>query len=221
MASHPTLWPFPWWTTPDTPDLGAFRQHKHGFEDDGGDFLWCEFAPWEWVNGQPHWIPHQTYVRIKNGEAAFHQRVSAWMVPEGAPPPLFQGLPPAFVLGGDHPPWPSDWVKFPVQTTPHDYWLFGENRNPAQPNWQRDTAVGHSFDLFANGTLSTVGWDDSAGDRDFNDLVVEVAVVYRRNYWSVFDEIRLEAEAIRAFEKSALPKLRASDKIRPDRRKPG
>src|SRR3954469_18649098 len=99
MATHAILWPFPWWTTPATPDLGAFRQHKHGFEEDGGGFLWCEFAPWEMVNGQPHWIPHQTYIRIRNGEAAFHQRVSAWMVPEGAPPPLFQGLPPAFVLG--------------------------------------------------------------------------------------------------------------------------
>lgn len=198
--------------TPNVPDLGCFKSRKHGFQDILEFPHWAEPPPWEFVNGVPTYIPHQVYIRIACGEAAFYQRVSAWQADLSSPPPVLLGVPPAWVLGGDHRPVPTDWVKFPVQQGPMNYWLFGQHRNPAQASWSQDAAVGHSFDLYSNGTLSTVGWDDTGGDRDFNDLVVEVAVVYRRSY---FIDLKLprarKAEAAR-FAAEHLPGIRAADR---------
>ena len=72
------------------------------------------------------------------------------------------------------------------------YWFRGDYRNPAAPDWKTDAGVGHSFDIYDNGTLSTVGWDDTGGDRDYNDLVLEVAIVYR---WAYFDALEPVATA--------------------------
>jgi hypothetical protein len=88
-------------------------------------------------------------------------------------------LPPDEVLGGDFRPRPSDWIKFAPQLNTRRYWLMGEHRNPAVDRWEWDSAVGHSYDIYENGTLSTVGWDDTGVDRDFDDLVLEIAVVRR------------------------------------------
>ena len=76
-------------------------------------------------------------------------------------------------MGGDQTPRPSEWEKFPVQARPRRYFFHGEHRNPAGSTWNRDAAVGHSYDIYENGTLSRVGWDDTGGDMDLNDLIVD------------------------------------------------
>ena len=219
MAARIFPWPFPWFTTPDTPDLGCFVRNEHGFQVDANFFLWMEFPPWEFQNGQPVYLPHQVYFRIKCGEAAFYQRVRAWMAPAGSSPIPLLGTTPDHVLGGDHPPRPSDWVKFPVQSGPKDYWFAGEHRNPAQTTWQGDASVGHSFDRYDNGTLSTVGWDDAGGDLDYDDLTMEVAVVYRRSYFDVLTDILTSEASLERFVREELPKFRASEKLPPHVRK--
>lgn len=219
MGNPILAWPFPWFTTPNTPDLGCFVKNEHPFAVDSNFFLWNEYAPWEIVNGAVVYIPHQVYFRIKCGEAAFYQRVGAWMSPYMSGPTPLMGVPPDFLLGGDHRPYPTDWVKFSVQSGPKDYWFAGEHRNPAQPNWQRNASVGHSFDRYVNGTLSTVGWDDSGGDRDYNDLIMEVAVVYRRSYLPVFEMALARDAGFDRFLSEDLPKLHASPKLPPDVRR--
>jgi hypothetical protein len=57
-----------------------------------------------------------------------------------------------------------------------------------------NASIGHSFDIYDNGTLSTVGWDDTGGDLDHNDKVMEVAVVYRRSYFDWLEPV-VAAEA--------------------------
>ena len=55
-------------------------------------------------------------------------------------------------------------------------------------------------------------WDDAGGDRDFNDLVVEVAVVRRRRF---FDDLVLASEdehALRRFVDEIEPKLEKPDR---------
>jgi hypothetical protein len=60
-----------------------------------------------------------------------------------------------------------------------NYWFFGQYRNPAETQWKSDVLVGHSYDIYENGTLSTVYYDDTGADRDLNDMVIEIAIVGR------------------------------------------
>ena len=200
MPLVPHLFPF---FSPATPDLGCFTRNKHPFQHDWDFFLWTEFAPWE--AGKV--LTHQTYFRVKCGKAAFHQRVCVWMTPANTNPPPLIGLPPDFVLGGAHVPVPSDWQKFPVRSSDTWYWFAGEHKPPEETAWRRDAAVGHSFDIYDNGTLSTVGWDDTGGDRDFNDVVVEVAVVRRSNFFDDLQPFVLSAHEMEQLEKHVLPKM--------------
>jgi hypothetical protein len=200
---------FPWYVSPATPDLGCFVRNKHPFEVDYDFFIWNEFPPF---NSAGQYIPHQVYFRVKCGKAAHHQRVRVWMTPPNSDPPPLIGLPPDFVLGGAFLPTPSDWQKFPVRSGNTDYWFAGEHKPPQDSVWQRDAAVGHSFDIYDNGTLSTVGWDDTGGDRDFNDIVLEVAIVYRRNFFDDLKPFALSEKEVERFKKEILPKIRASKK---------
>lgn len=67
--------------------------------------------------------------------------------------------------------------------------------------------VGHSYDIYENGTLSIVRYDDTGGDRDFDDFVLEVAIVGRRSFADVLQAID-QVAVNRKIEKE-LPKLRA------------
>jgi hypothetical protein len=63
--------------------------------------------------------------------------------------------------------------------------------------------------------LSTVGFDDTGGDRDFDDLVLEVAVVYRNDYFEVFDPPVVDAQEVEAFDRDVLPRYLAAEGRRP------
>lgn len=215
--SGPQAFPYPW-STPDVPDLGCFVRQKHGFERDYDFNRWMEFAPWEMTPAGPVFLPHQAYVRIQCGEASFYQRVGVNML---AYPSTFTdlfGRPFDWVLGGDHRPAPTDWIKYPPQSGPKDYWLSGEYRNPASGGWHADAAVGHSFDIYDNGTLSRVGFDDTGGDRDYDDLVVEVAIVYRRNYFLLLDPpVATSRKAAEKFDREVFPDHLSRRDARPPR----
>jgi hypothetical protein len=196
------IFPFQFWT-PNTPDLGCFVRRKHGFRIDAEFRLWNEFAPWD-ANG---YIPHQAYFRVVCGKAGFYQRAKVWMR-QSLDPLILGGAMPDCVLGGDFRPYPSEWFKFSPQKGEMYYWFSGEHRDPAQANWHGDAVVGHSFDLYDNGTLSTVGFDDTGADRDCNDLVLEVAIVYRRAYFRGLEVLVTEREgALEKYVRDDLPKL--------------
>lgn len=163
--------------TPDTPDLGCLVRREHDLEKDFDFHMWSE------LSGVVH-RHHQVYFRVKCGSAAFHQRCAVYMSNDFVVPgtPITATLGGA-MLGGEFPPRPSDWQKFPVQQIPRQYWFHGEHRNPNAGSWSRDAMVGHSFDTYEHGTLSTVGWDDTGSDADLNDLIVEVAVLDRGGYF--------------------------------------
>jgi hypothetical protein len=195
--------------SPATPDLGCFVRNKHGFQVDGDFFIWNEYPPFDPATGRI--LPHQVYFRVKCGKAAHHQRVSVWMTPPGTslPPPLI-GQPPDYVLGGDFAAMPSGWLKFPVRTTDQGYWFAGEHKPANGTSWLRDFSVGHSYDIYDNGTLSTVGWDDTGEDRDYDDFILEVAVVRRHFYFPDLSGIALTADEVARFERDIMPKRQAS-----------
>ena len=194
--------------TPATPDLGCFIRRKHGFESDTDvDFqnVHVEFNPS--IDFSPAY--HQTYFRVMCGEAAFFQRCLVFMTTDvSIPPPILQNFPPAFVLGGDFTPRPSDWNRFPTQSGERFYWFFGQHRNPATTNWQADALVGHSYDIYENGTLSIVQYDDTGGDRDFNDLILDVAIVGRTS-WGNLSQAIDQAKVNKVIEKKGIPRLQA------------
>jgi hypothetical protein len=192
---------------PATPDLGCFIRRKHEFETDQDvDFLnvHVEFNPS--IDFSPAY--HQTYFRVMCGEAAFFERCLVYMTPDASlPPPVLQNFPPQFVLGGDYTPRPSEWNRFPTQFGQRFYWFFGQNRNPATTTWAPDALVGHSYDIYENGTLSIVRYDDTGGDRDFNDLVLEVAIVGRQS-WINLPEAIEQAAVNRVIEEKGIPRLK-------------
>jgi len=187
---------------PATPDLGCFVRRKHEIEIEPFN-IHVEFAP---SIDLP--VPtQQVYFRVLCGKAAFFQRALVFMtVDASVPGPILQQFPPDWVLGGDFPPHPSDWLRFPAQTGQRFYWFFGQHRNPAAGPWTPDSFVGHTYDIHDNGTLSTVHYDDTGGDRDMNDLILEVAVVKRKEPVIAQAEGQLEVNA--RFERDLLPRLR-------------
>jgi len=205
MLPIESIFQFP---NPNTPDLGCFVRRKHEFQTDQDvDFLNChvEFSPS--IDFSPRY--HQTYFRVMCGEAAFFERCLVHMTPDARiPPPVLQNFPPDFVLGGDYRPRPSEWNRYPTQSGERFYWFFGQNRNPATVTWRADALVGHSYDIYENGTLSIVRYDDTGGDRDFNDLVLEVAIVGRQSWFDLVQATDQVAVS-RKIEKQGLPKLRA------------
>jgi hypothetical protein len=200
---------FPFWT-PDTPDLGCFVRQKHGLET--YDFhVYGEPSPWVITDGTTQFLDHQAYFRVKCGNAGFFQRCLVYMRNGGSVTDVL-GMPPDWVLGGDYLPYPSDWLKYPPQQGGRIYFFAGEHRDPAQTAWRWDEAVGHTYDIYDNGTLATVQWDDTGGDRDFNDLVVEVAVVRRRRFFSDLVLAQQDEQALKRFVDEIEPKLERPDR---------
>jgi hypothetical protein len=201
---------FPFWT-PDTPDLGCFVRQKHGLET-YNFHVYGEPSPWEISGGTLRFFGHQAYFRVKCGKAGFFQRCLVYMRGPSATVTDVIGAPPEWVLGGDHLPYPSDWQKYPPQWEGRTYFFAGEHRNPAESVWRWDEAVGHVYDIYDNGTLATVQWDDTGGDRDFNDFVVEVAVVRRRRFFDDIVVAERNEGALQRFVEEIEPKLERPDR---------
>jgi hypothetical protein len=191
--------------TLNSPDLGCHVRQAHPFEVDYKFHIWEETSPLTRD-------VHQVYFRVVCGEAAFYQRCHVYMSPVWVPP----GWPGDAMLGGNHRPRPTDWAKFPVQARAYRYIFHGEHRNPSEHSWKWNAAVGHSYDIYENGTLSRVGWDDTGGDMDMNDLIIEVAVVDRRSYFDEFVIADMDEVALEHFTEQVLPSR--TDQHRHERR---
>jgi hypothetical protein len=203
---HPDLlvphFPFPY-LTPNTPDLGCFVEQKHNWEQEGS-FL---FAGYPMLAGDTQVRPHQCYFRVLCGHAAFFQRVKVTMQLT-LDPSIYFGVRFDYVLGGDFRPYPSDWLKYPPQQGDTTYFFRGECRDPSEANWQTDSNVEHKTDVYENGFLDTVAFDDAAADGDFNDIILEVAIVYRQPYFKQFASAEtIDEAAFKEFVETQLPNI--------------
>ena len=205
---------FPFWS-PATPDLGCFVRRQHGLES-YNFHIHGEPSPWEITGGTLRFFDHQTYFRVKCGKASFFQRCLVYMRGASATVTDVLGASPDWVLGGDYRPYPSDWLKYPTQQGGRTYFLAGEHRDPSQPSWRWDAAVGHVYDIYDNGTLATVQWDDAGGDLDFDDFVVEVAVVRRRRFFDDLVVAERDPDALKRFADEIEPKLERPDRSHAD-----
>lgn len=123
------------------------------------------------------------------------------------PGPILEHQQPDFVLGGDQHVYATDWMRYPVSSAESYYWFFGQCRNPAQQQWQPDLVVAHIYDIYENGTLSTVHYDDAGGDNDLNDMILEIAIVGRKPI-RIFDPVVGQKASAEIFKKQAMPRIR-------------
>ena len=126
ISKLPVQLPFASTVTANTPDLRCLACQKYAFRSDG-TFLRAEFAPWAVETG---FLPHLVDFRAKRGKASFFERVEIAMRLD-FDSPIYAGIDPDFVLGGDIRPYPSDWRKFPLQRGNMSYAFRGVCRNPA------------------------------------------------------------------------------------------
>jgi hypothetical protein len=187
-----------------SPDLGCLVRRKHELEV-GFQNLHFEFVPS--IDLNPKF--HQTYFRVKCGRAGFFERCLVYRTVGPTIPPLLLQRPADAVLGGDFKPTPSDWFRFPIQEGEMNYVFMGQFRNPAQGEWNVDAKVAHAYDIYDNGTLSTVHFDDTGGDNDLDDLILEVAVVKRVKREIVFQDVAQQSKVNADFVRDRLPKLLA------------
>jgi hypothetical protein len=198
--------------SPNTPDLGCFIRRKHELEiEEPFHNIHVELNPS--IDFSPRY--HQLYFRVICGEAAFFQRCLVYKTLDlSIPPPNLIAFPPDWILGGEYTPHPSDWLKYPTQSGNRFYWFLGQHRDPSGGLWTADALVGHSYDIYENGTLSTIYYDDTGGDRDMNDFVLEAAIVGRRS-WEVVVQASDQQAINERVAREGLPKLR-SRMYRPD-----
>jgi hypothetical protein len=191
---------------PDVPDLGCFVRRKHGFESNEFERnIHTELNP----SVDFHPSHHQLYFRVQCSHAGHFQRALVKMTTDlSIPGPLLEHFPPDFVLGGDFHPRPSDWFKFPTQSGERFYWFFGQHRaTTAGAAWQSDKLNGHSYDIYENGTLSTIKFDDTGSDKDFDDFVLEAAVVGRRSWRDIVQAVD-QAKITELVQKEGLDRVR-------------
>ena len=176
---------------PLAPDLGCFVRRKHDLEiEEGNRNIHVELNPS--IDFHPRY--HQLYCRVICGHAAFFQRALVYLRADlSIPPPVLQSFPPDEVLGGEFTPRPSDWFRFPTQSGDRFYFFLGQHRDPNGGSWSADALVGHSYDLYENGTLSTIYYDDTGEDRDLDDFVLEAAVVGRTSWQRLEQAVDQEA----------------------------
>jgi hypothetical protein len=190
---------------PNTPDLGCFVRRKHGFETDPDvdcENLHLDFSPS--IDFSPPY--HQTYFRVSCGDTSFFQRCLVYMTTAAILPSEQEDSPPNFILGGDYTPYPSDWSRFPTQAGTRIYWFFGQFSNPATQLWLPDALVRHSYDIYENGTLSTVQYSDLGARGEFDDFVLEVAIVGRRS-WANLPKAPEQAKTNRIIQEKGIPRL--------------
>jgi hypothetical protein len=125
--------------------------------------------------------PHQVYARVRGAGFGLHVRAKVWARRE-VDPLILAGLMPDAVLGGDDVVPAGRWVALAPQPGEMAYWFSAEMRDPVSLVWEPAASVGHSHAVHEHGTLSTVAWNGAGHERDYDDLVLEVAIV-RRGAW--------------------------------------
>ncbi len=114
---------------------------------------------------------HKLYMRVRGGDAAFPQRCLAYIRNGQFSEPLTGD--PDMVLGGGIPS-PGFWYAFPAQNSTMTYFIGGQYYNN---KWLLDTGVHVLRERYTNGLYYTFRFNDMPGNNDYNDFIIEVAVV--------------------------------------------
>jgi hypothetical protein len=121
-------------------------------------------------------VPHQVWYRVSGGDALFRQRLQVYM--ENANPRPTNQLPPESELRQTiQTNNPTGWFAFPPQQDIFSYYFDGDNRPTPDSAWQNGEGIVVKRIRYENGNLFQLGFEDKVILDDFNDIIVEVAVL--------------------------------------------
>ncbi len=120
--------------------------------------------------------PHQVWYRISGGDALFWQRLQVYQ--ENAGPRPINQLPPETELRQTiQTNNPTEWFVFPPEQDIFSYYFDGDNRPTPGSDWQNGRGLVVKRTRYENGNLFELGFEDKVILDDFNDLIVEVAII--------------------------------------------
>lgn len=120
--------------------------------------------------------PHQVWYRVVGGSALFQQRLRVYLE-NAAPRPPHQ-LPPEVNRWQELTPnTPTTWLALPAATGIFSYYFDGDHKSTPSASWQSGRGIRVKQVDFDNGSLYELGFEDQISLDDYNDLVVQVAVI--------------------------------------------
>ncbi|XGB41470.1 MAG: hypothetical protein LVS60_14435 [Nodosilinea sp. LVE1205-7] len=120
--------------------------------------------------------PHQVWYRVVGGNALFQQRLRVYQ--ENAGPRPSNQVPPEVNLRQELTPnTPSGWLVLPPATGIVTYYFDGDHRSSSTGTWESGRGIKVKQANFEYGSLYELGFEDQISLDDYNDLVVQVAVI--------------------------------------------
>lgn len=120
--------------------------------------------------------PHQVWYRVSGGDALFRQRLQVFK--ENAGPRPTNQLPPESELQQTIQTNSSTgWFTFPVEQDIFSYYFDGDNRPTPGSDWLNGKGIVVKRTRYQNGNLFELGFEDKVILDDFNDIIVEVAII--------------------------------------------
>jgi hypothetical protein len=121
-------------------------------------------------------VPHQVWYRVSGGDALFRQRLQVYQ--ENANPRPLNQLPPESelkqtILTNE----PTEWFVFPPEQDIFSYYFDGDNRPTPDSPWENGRGLVVQRTRYENGNLFQLGFEDKLILDDFNDIIVEVAIL--------------------------------------------
>ena len=118
---------------------------------------------------------HEVWYRIAGGDALFRQRLRVFK--ENAPPRAENTLPPASRMVHEiSSNQATSWYVMGPEQGSFTYYIDGDHRRN-DGSWENDRGVTVKEITYSNGTLYQIGFEYRVILDDYNDLIIEVAVI--------------------------------------------
>lgn len=123
--------------------------------------------------------PHEVWYRVSGGDALYLQRLQVYT--ENARPRPQNELPPESnrvhdLLTNE----PTGWYLLDIQRGPYTYYFDGDHRRFRNAPWRDALGTVAVRTDYTNGSLYQIQFEDIPELDDYDDLQIEVAVVYNR-----------------------------------------
>lgn len=163
--SHPTLAQS---TTPSSPPLGNLLQEYK-------PVVMPEATAYSLFTTDPY-RTHQVWYRVVGGNALFRQRLRVYQ--ENAGPRPRNQVPPEVALRQELiSNNPSNWLVLPSTSGIFTYYFDADHESITTGLWQSGRGIKVKQSVFDHGSLYELGFEDQISLDDYNDLVIQVAII--------------------------------------------
>lgn len=198
LTDDPSTGPWVW---DCDPDLGYWISRRHEYQIEQGLNIYAESNE----------DPVEICFRTAGSEAALRQKCAIYLTQSWFPIPNPTAQQPAYALDESSRAWKT-FGRHPGFTA---YWFFGYHSRDG--NWLPNTAIAHMTDVYSNGLLTTVYFEDTGAGGDFNDLVIQIFSATRAG--SAFAVPAAQKKISKKFEKDVLPRLiKQAEKDKPQKK---